>query len=110
MGIFDHLMFRYTGSDISTLVNEALMRPVKELQLATHFKAMKKYENLCESLRSEVATPREIEEGEEQDVVWVPCLDDQNLDGAKKLNLVEVSDRELYVRKANIVRLNERLF
>ena len=28
----------YSGSDISTLVNEALTRPIKELQSSTHFK------------------------------------------------------------------------
>jgi len=28
----------YSGSDLSTLVNDALMRPIKEIQLASHFK------------------------------------------------------------------------
>mgnify|MGYP006087419897 CR=1 FL=1 len=28
----------YSGSDLSTLVNDGLMRPIKEIQEATHFK------------------------------------------------------------------------
>lgn len=28
----------YSGSDLSTLVNDGLMRPIKEIQVATHFK------------------------------------------------------------------------
>lgn len=33
----------YSGSDLSTLVNDALMRPIKQIQQATHFrKVMKK--------------------------------------------------------------------
>lgn len=34
----------YSGSDLSTLVNDALMRPIKELQDATHFRKVKKRE------------------------------------------------------------------
>ena len=30
----------YSGSDLSTLVNDGLMRPIKEIQVATHFKKM----------------------------------------------------------------------
>lgn len=32
----------YSGSDLSTLVNDALMRPIKQLQQATHFKRVVK--------------------------------------------------------------------
>lgn len=30
----------YSGSDLSTLVNDALMRPIKQLQQATHFRKL----------------------------------------------------------------------
>jgi hypothetical protein len=36
----------------------------------------------------------------------VPIVGDESTEGAKKLDLVEVTDRELYVRKANYVRPN----
>lgn len=32
----------YSGSDLSTLVNDALMRPIKQLQSATYFKRVEK--------------------------------------------------------------------
>ena len=34
----------YSGSDLSTLVNDALMRPIKQLQQATYFKRVNKKE------------------------------------------------------------------
>jgi len=34
----------YSGSDLSTLVNDGLMRPIKEIQVATHFKKVRKSE------------------------------------------------------------------
>jgi len=33
----------YSGSDLSTLVNDALMRPIKQLQSATYFKRVEKH-------------------------------------------------------------------
>ena len=33
-----HLCYRYSGSDISSLINDAWMQPVRRLQCATHFK------------------------------------------------------------------------
>ena len=36
----------YSGSDLSTMVNDALMRPVKELQAATYFRRLEKKEFL----------------------------------------------------------------
>ena len=38
----------YSGSDLSRVVNDALMRPVKELQKATHFKYVAKSEMMEE--------------------------------------------------------------
>jgi len=32
----------YSGSDLSTLVNDALMRPIKQLQSATYFRRVEK--------------------------------------------------------------------
>ena len=32
----------YSGSDLSTLVNDGLMRPIKEIMQATNFKKVKK--------------------------------------------------------------------
>ena len=36
----------YSGSDLSTVVNDALMRPIKEVQQATHFRKTRKLEIL----------------------------------------------------------------
>lgn len=36
----------YSGSDLSTLINDGLMRPIKEIQKATHFKKVLKTELL----------------------------------------------------------------
>ena len=33
-----NLRFRYSGSDISTLVRDALMQPIRKINSATHFK------------------------------------------------------------------------
>lgn len=52
---FDYLAHNtegYSGSDLSTLVNDALMRPIKQLQQATHFRRVQKWE-LIEQLKNE---------------------------------------------------------
>ena len=36
----------YSGSDLSTLVNDALMRPIKQLQSATYFRRVEKHQIL----------------------------------------------------------------
>ena len=43
----------YSGSDLSTLVNDGLMRPIKEIQIATHFKKVKKQDLIDLGLLSE---------------------------------------------------------
>jgi len=52
---FEYLASRtegYSGSDLSTLVNDALMRPIKELQQATYFRRVEK-RDLIDQLKSE---------------------------------------------------------
>ena len=43
----------YSGSDLSTMVNDALMRPIKEIQQATHFRRMEKKEFVEQSKNEE---------------------------------------------------------
>lgn len=64
----------YSGSDMSTLVNDGLMRPIKEIQEATHFRKVRR-----QDLRdSGVLTPEDEEEevdpdmGEPEEFVWMP--------------------------------------
>ena len=71
----------YSGSDMSTLVNDGLMRPIKEIQEATPFKKA-----IRQELRdSGVLKPEDEEEendedaGEPEEFVWMPvCTDPEN--------------------------------
>ena len=40
----------YSGSDLSTLVNDGLMRPIKEIQNSTHFMKVKKQDLIDKGL------------------------------------------------------------
>jgi vacuolar protein-sorting-associated protein 4 len=103
----------YSGSDISILVNDALMRPIKQLQQATYFRRVMK-KDLIEEFKSEFEEPNE-DEGEEEDLtgsVWMPILvdpkdeknkavfDDPNV---RPMDLAAISEKEVFVRKANLV-------
>lgn len=134
----------YSGSDLSTLVNDALMRPIKQVQQATHFKRVEKRE-LIDQLKGEyndyfvdeeekavsasqdsisggrkkrVAFEQSEYEEEEEDLtgsVWMPVITEtkQQLDelvlrdpNVKEMDLPAISTKEIFVRKANLVRIN----
>merc|ERR1719233_720215 len=63
----------FSGSDISTLVNDALMEPVRTMQSASHFVKAKHVDPNFE-------------------YAWVPCS--QNAPGAKKMRLMEIIAEE----------------
>jgi len=69
----------YSGSDLSTLINDALMRPIKQLQQATHFKRVEKCE-LMEKLKADFndyfTDEEDKQEGEEdlKGSVWMPVI------------------------------------
>lgn len=72
----------FSGSDLSTLINDALMRPIKQLQLATHFKRVEKRQ-LVDQLKNEYDDFFAREEGEDEDLngsVWMPVLVDKQQD------------------------------
>jgi len=74
----------YSGSDLSTLVNEALMRPVKELQHATHFKKIRNPEK---------------EHEQDAEYLWTACSPDDS--EAERKDLSQIEDTLLYIRKPN---------
>jgi len=70
----------YSGSDISAIVQDALMEPVRTLQHATHFK--KVYDN----------NNKDLQENKQNDYVWLPCSsgDPQGV----KMGLMEFDENE----------------
>jgi len=99
----------YSGSDLSTLVNDALMRPIKQLQQATHFKKIAKWEILKNKQQYNCEEDDEDEEGDSDlnSSVWVPVLDPLAETGPsediKEIDLAEISEKEVFVRKAVFV-------
>ncbi|CDW90465.1 aaa family protein [Stylonychia lemnae] len=99
----------YSGSDLSTLVNDALMRPIKQLQQATHFKRVEKRE-LVDQLKNEYY--EETIDDEEEDLtgsIWMPVIVDSKTDkqallkddpSIKEMDLAAISEKEVFVRKA----------
>jgi len=63
----------FSGSDISTLVNDALMEPVRMMQTATHFVKTKHVDPKFE-------------------YAWLPCS--RNTPGAQKMKLMEIDAEE----------------
>jgi vacuolar protein-sorting-associated protein 4 len=78
----------YSGSDLSTLVNDGLMRPIKEIGVATHFRKVPK-QHLIEigemtdtDNESDTPSVNEILESGEaskhKGYAWMPVIVDQN--------------------------------
>lgn len=89
----------YSGSDLSTLVNDALMRPIKQLQQATHFKKMDKREFIQE-------ISEKSSDSDEEDLmgsIWLPVFSEEDKQNATEMDLAAISEKEVYVRKANLV-------
>jgi len=61
----------FSGSDISGIVQDALMEPVRDMQTATHFRKQPTSQN---------------------DYIWVPCK--QNESGAKPMKLLDFPENE----------------
>lgn len=110
----------YSGSDLSTLVNDGLMRPIKEIQKATHFKKVCKVDLLEKGLITEEELKEnwgsdeegaKDHEGEANDYVWQPVCSDPKSEeydanalqeeGVKEMELPEISDKRIFVRKAS---------
>lgn len=73
----------YSGSDISIVCNEALLKPVKILQYATHFKP--------------VVKPFPLEYSDE--IYWTPC--DASEPGAVEKTLTSIQPSQLLLRRVN---------
>lgn len=96
---------------MSTLVNDALMRPIKQLQQATHFRRVEK-KVLIDQLKNEMEGF--CAEDEDEDLngsVWMPVLVDNKQEkdsiiqdpNVKEMDLAAISEKEVFVRKANLV-------
>mmetsp|Transcript_47498 Transcript_47498/g.34777 ORF Transcript_47498/g.34777 Transcript_47498/m.34777 type:complete len:180 (+) Transcript_47498:556-1095(+) len=101
---FDYLARQtegYSGSDLSALVNDALMRPIKQLQLATKFRRVEK-----RALLKEIG--QEVGEQAEEDLtasVWMPVFEGEegaNDENVKEMDLAQISEKEVFVRKADL--------
>jgi len=93
---------------LSTLVNDGLMRPIKEIQDATHFRKVKRQVLLDQGLIDE----EDFSDNDESAEAWVPvCTDPKSDDfkpeelndpAVKEIDLMLISEKEIFVRKANI--------
>ena len=101
----------YSGSDLSTLINDALMRPIKQLQQATHFQRVEK-KVLLDQLKHEFDDYFVDEEDEDlYGSVWMPVIAENQQDKEtfakdstiKEMDLAAISEKEVFVRKANLV-------
>ncbi len=92
----------YSGSDLSMVVNGALMRPVKELQKATHFKYIPKREMVAEedmmSLSQNSGT-----DSEQANFVWMRCSA-TDAEGVEK-SVCSMDHDEIYIRPPLFVSL-----
>ena len=68
----------YSGSDLSTLVNDGLMRPIKQLQLASHFRRVRKRE-----------MKKNIEEYKRDYMIYSENLDDDSSNGDEQQQHIE---------------------
>lgn len=89
------------------------MRPIKQLQQATHFKKMIK-KDLVQELKDQ-SQNFEVDSEDEEDLtgsIWLPVIndkdkeeDEENYDqNVKEMDLAEISEKEVFVRKADLVR------
>lgn len=69
--MFYLILFRYSGADISILVRDALMQPVRALQNTTHFKIVKVNEGGVDVEKYQGCSPADPG-GEERDLMSIP--------------------------------------
>lgn len=84
----------YSGSDLSTLVNDALMRPIKEIQQASKFKLVDKQVLLVQGLICEgdlVDSDTEVNE-DERGMAWMPVTTDEPVTAdVREIELAQIS-------------------
>jgi vacuolar protein-sorting-associated protein 4 len=68
----------YSGSDISTLVRDAIMQPVRAVQTATHFKRVSGPDRKDPTkIRTDYLTPCSPGDPEAQEMTWMEVVGDQ---------------------------------
>eukprot|EP01156_Anaeramoeba_ignava_P021646 Anaeramoba_ignava/c19467_g1_i2.p2 GENE.c19467_g1_i2~~c19467_g1_i2.p2 ORF type:complete len:137 (+),score=42.43 c19467_g1_i2:890-1300(+) len=75
----------YSGSDISVIVRDALMQPVRKVQTATHFK--------------KVTGPDPTDETITRNDLWTPCSSGEK--GAKEKSWMDIESNDLFVPKVS---------
>ena len=93
-----------------------MMRPIKEISQATHFKRVMK-KTFKEELKAKGEEFLDYEEEKEKEdlkaSVWIPVNLEESKDeklkdpDVKEIDLAAISEKEIYVRRANIVRIYE---
>ena len=86
----------YSGSDLSTVVNDALMRPIRELQKTNYFKLIKRYIYIYILYNRPDNSSPDLEE-----FVWTPIQG--NTEHGSLKDLTEIEHSKLYVRHADYV-------
>jgi len=99
----------YSGSDISNVVNDAMMKPVRMLQETCFFRMTdkngetpKKGEGLCYYL-----SQKNNGEGNHKEEYFMPCF--ENDTGAIKMSLNDISKEHIVLRKLNLNDFKESI-
>jgi vacuolar protein-sorting-associated protein 4 len=97
----------YSGSDLSTVVNEALMRPVRVLQQSTFYTVMKKKKPTPKIMNFDkiIVDNFDVADSEEAEEFYQPC--DENEPGAVKKSLAEIPPNQLLLRDVNLKDFKE---
>ena len=77
---------RYSGSDIATVVRDALMQPVRKVQTATHFKRVRAPDRNNSSQMREYWTPCSPGDREGREMRWTDIQGDELLEPQLGLN------------------------
>ncbi|KAL4426462.1 hypothetical protein ABPG74_004468 [Tetrahymena malaccensis] len=88
----------YSGSDIVTIINDAFMRPIQELQTTKYFKQLKG--NLLENFI-------EYQDSQVERIYYTPCLESEV--DAEEINLYQLDPKQIILRKAEIKDFKESI-
>lgn len=75
-----YIVLRYSGSDIATLVRDALMQPIRKVQTATHFRWVEVPSRQDSSQTSKYLTPCSPGSPGALEMTWIDIEPDQLLE------------------------------
>jgi len=108
--VLSQLTEGYSGSDISTVVNDAFMRPVRMIQLSTDYKIIKKKKPSSPTIKNVdqimVSNFDALKDDEYEDF-YMPC--EENEQGVIKMSLTEIPPNQLLLREVNMKDFRESI-